>query len=1404
VFSDKKTFFENSIFKFENGLKKLDQAKKEVEDVSVVLAKKKNEVEAAQKECEELLLVIVHEKRVCEDQEALISAQAEKIKGETETCMTIAAAAQADLEKAMPALQNALKALDALNKSDISEIKMYAKPPDLVMLTLSAVLVLRRASSLEWSEAQKHLSDPSFLKQLVDYEKDSLLNDAMLKKLEKYIDNPQFDPDKVGKVSKAAMSLCLWSRAMYSYGLVNKAVVPKKEKAAAAMAALEKKQLALAESQEGLRKVQEKLAALKEKYDNSVGIKEKLKADCDALEARSAKALNLIKGLGAERTRWQETIVLLKESLLSSLGNSVVSAGFLAYAGPFSEAYRKELLEDQFVQNMTKSKVRVSQGLDIPSFLVPGSLIRDWNVYGLSSDAFSVQNAVLVQKHVRWPLIIDPQSQAIKWLSNMHKDRLTIVDPKIDGWMRVLEVCIQMGNVALLLVTDFVDPVLDPLLSKAVITKDGVSTLKCFGKQVVYHSNFDLVLSSRLPNPSFSAALCTQTSIVNFCIKDQGLEEQLLSLVVKKERFDLEEQKQHLITKTAQGKNQLEELQDSILKMLSSLEGSLLDNDTIVGVLQESKSTAESISEQLAISEVTEQEIDEARQQYLPIAVRGALLFLVVNDLCMVDHMYQFSLESYFELVNRSLDKSHKTDVLSDRVNAVNEFHTYSTFRFACRALFEKDKPALALKLCAKILESQKRLNRAEWQFFLRGGFVTNREAQPPRPVDWLTVSAWDNITEVEKLPAFRDIVSAFEQSSTDWFEWFSSKMPEETVLPGEWASKLNELQRLVLVRCVRPDRVGTASSKIVVSNMGAKYVETVPTDIATAYLESSPSIPLIFILAEGVDPLNALQLHAEKCSASGSLKIELKILALGHGQASAADRIIAEGAKSGHWVFLRNCHLLPDWMPNLERIFNNLRGSQPHKNFRLWLSSKSNKNFPVSILQRGVKIVLEQQNSVRAIMGQHYSKFSVDNFAKCSKPSQYKKLLFSLSFLHATVVQRQRYGSCGWKRPYNFLDSDFDMSERILQMQLNDEGELPWGALHTLIADVTYGNRVTDELDLKLLRVLVKQCLSNSSISVDSYKLSDVENYTVPQDGSFPSYLDHIRSLPSVDSSEVFGLNQNSDTEYMARTSLYLISTLDSMSTKPSAGSDDEKVNERLCAMVNQLLAMLPAKFNVQAVRSSKEGADQERSPLDNFLIRELESFNRLLSVMSQTLEALRRGLQGLALMTSDLDQALALLDKGQVPPSWGSFYFSMKSLAPWMTDLLQRVEALKAWAEGTSAPKAFWMGGFCDPIAFAAAVHQTAVRTLGVPYDVLIWEFVIINSVESDIKVCVFVSRTIVFAHLPTTHIALQAGPREGVFVKGLLLEGAGWDMDFATLVEAPPMKVCLLLPFTPAIIV
>lgn len=56
----------------------------------------------------------------------------EKIKVDEVKCLKMAEIAQADLAQAMPALQAAVTALEALNKKDITEIKSYGQPPNLV------------------------------------------------------------------------------------------------------------------------------------------------------------------------------------------------------------------------------------------------------------------------------------------------------------------------------------------------------------------------------------------------------------------------------------------------------------------------------------------------------------------------------------------------------------------------------------------------------------------------------------------------------------------------------------------------------------------------------------------------------------------------------------------------------------------------------------------------------------------------------------------------------------------------------------------------------------------------------------------------------------------------------------------------------------------------------------------------------------------------------------------------------------------------------------------------------------------------------------------------------------------------------------------------------------------------
>ena len=112
------------------------------------------------------------------------------------------------------------------------------------------------------------------------------------------------------------------------------------------------------------------------------------------------------------------------------------------------------------------------------------------------------------------------------------------------------------------------------------------------------------------------------------------------------------------------------------------------------------------------------------------------------------------------------------------------------------------------------------------------------------------------------------------------------------------------------------------------------------------------------------------------------------------------------------------------------------------HDNFRLWLSSAPHPKFPISILQKSVKVTSEPPKGVRANLLKTYTNLTSQKFqsAKCTNKSYYKKLLFSLSWFHAIVIERKRFKNLGWNVTYDFNDSDWDTSDNILQMYVDDQ----------------------------------------------------------------------------------------------------------------------------------------------------------------------------------------------------------------------------------------------------------------------------------------------------------------------------------------------------------------------------
>ncbi|CAF4773408.1 unnamed protein product, partial [Rotaria magnacalcarata] len=80
--------------------------------------------------------------------------------------------------------------------------------------------------------------------------------------------------------------------------------------------------------------------------------------------------------------------------------------------------------------------------------------------------------------------------------------------------------------------------------------------------------------------------------------------------------------------------------------------------------------------------------------------------------------------------------------------------------------------------------------------------------------------------------------------------------------------------------------------------------------------------------------------------------------------------------------------------------------------------------------------------------------------------------------------------------------------------------------------------------------------------------------------------------------------------------------------------------------------------------------------------------------------------GIKGLVVMSADLEEIFRCILEARVPTQWQKMYPSLKPLAAWTRDLVQRVDQLAKWAQSAHAPSIFWMSGFSFPTGFLTAV--------------------------------------------------------------------------------------------------
>jgi len=670
---------------------------------------------------------------------------------------------------------------------------------------------------------------------------------------------------------------------------------------------------------------------------------------------------------------------------------------------------------------------------------------------------------VIISKARRWPLMIDPQGQANRWVKNMEKSKMLQVIKLSDAdYMRTLENSIQFGNPILLEnVGEELDPVLEPLLLKQTFKKGGMTCIKLGDSIVNYAPEFRFYITTKLRNPHYMPELSTKVTLLNFMITPEGLEDQLLGIVIAKERPELEEAKTELLLQSASNKKQLKEIEDEILAVLSKSEGNILEDETAIQALSSSKVLANEITEKQKVAEKTEKDIDNIRIQYVPIAFFSSSLFFCIAQLANIEPMYQYSLTWYINLFINSIENSEKSNDIEVRLETLRNAFSLSLYKNICRSLFEKDKLIFSFMLCISIKKGRNEIDNEEWMFLLTGGLLLDQEGKENPASVWLSDLSWKDFCNLDNLSAFTGFLDDFKMNIGDWKEIYDSQDPHTHSLPGQWETKLNKFQKLLVLRCLRPDKMAAAIRNYIIYEMGNEFVEPPPFDLASSFQDSSCCVPLIFILSPGSDPMSNLIKLAEDKKMLGK---RMQSISLGQGQGPIAAKMISTGISEGSWVVLQNCHLATSWMPTLEKLCEELQPENVHNDFRLFLTSYPTEKFPVSLLQNGVKMTNEPPKGLRANLIKSYLTDPINDknfYESCNKQKEFEVLLFGLCFLHAVVQERRYFGPIGWNIPYEFNDTDLRISARQLSNFLNEYDTIPFKALIYLTGECNYGKNL-------------------------------------------------------------------------------------------------------------------------------------------------------------------------------------------------------------------------------------------------------------------------------------------------------------------------------------------------------
>jgi dynein heavy chain len=1395
--------YEKKIKEYDQGLEMLAEATEEIKKLQTIIASDNEIVKAEQENVNKLLQEVKEKKKIGSEKEAVAKVKEEQLTIKQKEIAEKQLQANQLFASKEPELIAAKEKVKKIDKGNLVMLCSMPKPPKPCDSVGELMQIFNINSKCDpknptWATTVITLKESTILNDLAEYQIENCSEGQIRRAIAKSEEILTYLGGKsLTGVSSAIETIFSWAQSTISLFDVFKEIKKLKEN----VSTLNKEQQELTRD---LNQTKADIADLKQQeiqltaiIDESQKKLKELNKKVAEMDMKLNNAKNLLKGLADEKIRW-ETDRANKQQLIEYLeGECLLCASFLGYFGPFDQEFRRAMSE-QFKKDIVDKQIKMRDGFKVELLLTSDVQVTQWNYEGLPSDELSIQNGILTTQPTRYPLCIDPQLQAVKWIKKRDKNisskyTTNFNDPDM---AKKLEIAFREGDSILIEnVGEEIDPIIDNILLKKYVTIGGVPKVVIGDKEVDVpmgggSKDFIVYMTSKLPNPTYTPEIMGKTSVINYTVNMSGLTDQLLSVVVRHVDEKQDDLRNDLIKETSRDLSELARLQAKILSELvkegsktsatddsgpiHTLQGnkekkSIIENVDLIKNLQDSNDSAKNIQERQKISKITQTAIEAARMEYEPAAKHGAILFFCMQKMNAVSDMYQYSLSSYLEVFKRALDLSNVKESTgenaSSKVAAIIEKLTQNVYRYVTWGIFKNHRRIYTFQMVLMIKDGRGQLNRKELDFFLKGNTKIG-DSNSGKFVSWLSET---NCKDIESLVEVGEVWKDFSHQLTvneeEWKAWFNSEDPENVPLPEYYKDKINKFQLLLILRVTRPDRISLGIDNLIVEELKEQeFIQVPPLNDKDLLNLSNEKAPIIYILSPGADPSSYIRTLATNRGFTGK---KFMAVSLGQGMEEQAYEYVNNAYSRGYWVLLQNCDLLPKCIKVLEKKLEG-ESKPPHESFRLWMTTQPTKEFPLGLLQNALKIVTEPPAGIKNNMNDVINRITDEQLNMCPHPA-YKQLTYVLIFMHSVILDRAKYGKIGWNVTYDFNYSDFLISFKLLNLYLtksqeNKEETMPWESLKYLIGEAMYGGRVTDDFDRRTLMTYLDEYMGDFLFDKNhKFYFAEISDKVKYELYSFVDKNDlekeKVIHLPNADSPIVFGLNSNAEITYYTNDAKSLWVNFLKMESVGGSSISAQERDALLEKISLDLLEKTIFEDDPKKMRINKEEADQKPlSPTEVVLFQEMDRFKILANKIQSSLNNLIRALNGKIGMNAELDDLAISLYNSFLPGSWGKLApATEKKLGSWINHFQNRRKQYKDWY-AYGEPSAIWLSGLHIPESYLTALVQAACRR---------------NKWALD-KSTLYTEVTTF-----TKPEEIREKPLDGCYVIGLYLEGIAWDM-------------------------